>query len=103
MDYAHARHAGNVGDVFKHLALVAILEELLRDPAPLRYIESHAGDGIFPLGSHGEGGAGIEPLWDLGGDGDLLGRYVALVRRWSGPGATRPSKYPGSPLIAQAL
>jgi len=35
MDYAHARHAGNAGDVFKHVALIALLDELLRDPQPL--------------------------------------------------------------------
>ena len=28
MDYAHARHAGNAGDVFKHVALLAVLEEV---------------------------------------------------------------------------
>ena len=102
MDYAHARHAGNVGDVFKHIALMAVLEELLRDEAPLRYVESHAGDGIFPLGSNGEWSAGIQLLWDLKGD-DLAGRFVALVRSFSGAVASRPGKYPGSPLLAQKL
>ncbi len=102
MDYAHSRHAGNVGDVFKHVALLAVLEELLKDAAPLRYVESHAGDGLFPLGSNGEWSAGIQLLWDLKGD-DLAGRFVALVRGFSGPDATRPGKYPGSPLIAQKL
>ncbi len=102
MDYAHARHAGNVGDVFKHVALVALLEELLKDPAPLRYVESHAGDGMFPLGSNGEWSAGIQLLWDLKGD-DAAGRFVQLVRGFSGPDATRPGKYPGSPVLAQKL
>ena len=102
MDYAHARHAGNVGDVFKHLALVGLLEELARDAGPLRYVETHAADGLFPLGSAGEWGAGIQSLWDVEG-ADLLARYVALVRRWSAVEARRPGKYPGSPLLAQAL
>ncbi len=102
MDYAHARHAGNVGDVFKHVALVAVLEELLKDPLPLRYVESHAGDGMFPLGSNGEWSAGIQLLWDLKG-ADAAGRFVELVRSFSGPAATRPGKYPGSPVIAQKL
>lgn len=102
MDYAHARHAGNVGDVFKHVALLAVLEELLVDPAPLRYVESHAGDGLFPLGSNGEWSAGIQLLWDLKG-ADVAARFVRLVRGFSGPAATRPGKYPGSPLLAQKL
>src|SRR5206468_2066056 len=59
MDYAHARHAGNAGDVFKHVALLAVLDELLRDPAPLEYVETHAGDGLYPLGSVGEWSDGI--------------------------------------------
>jgi 23S rRNA (adenine2030-N6)-methyltransferase len=102
MDYAHARHAGNVGDVFKHVALTAVLEELLKDPLPLRYVESHAGDGMFPLGSNGEWSAGIQLLWELKGQ-DAAGRFVELVRGFSGPDATRPGKYPGSPVIAQKL
>ena len=102
MDYAHARHAGNVGDVFKHVAQLAVLEELLKDEAPLRYVESHAGDGLFPLGSNGEWSAGIQLLWNLEGS-DVAARFVELVRGFSGPAATRPGKYPGSPLIAQKL
>lgn len=109
MDYAHARHAGNSGDVFKHVVLVAVLEALLEDAAPLTYVESHAGDGLYLLGSTGEWSAGVQRLWpspsapanpDSKG---LVERYVALVTRWSPPGSTRPEKYPGSPLVAQAL
>ena len=53
--YSHARHAGNAGDVFKHVALAALLEAL---PATSLYIETHAGDGLFTLGSVGEWTAG---------------------------------------------
>jgi 23S rRNA (adenine2030-N6)-methyltransferase len=90
MDYAHARHAGNAGDVLKHVALIAILDELLRDPAPLAYVETHAGDGLYPLGSLGEWGEGALRVW--GAQGGLVGRY-----------ATRPRALPGSPLVARAL
>ena len=108
MDYAHARHAGNAGDVLKHVALVAALEELLRDPAPLDYIETHAGDGLYPLGSVGEWGDGIGKLGKLGTPyatphANLVARYAALVRGFSKPGAARPEAYPGSPLIARKL
>ena len=101
MDYAHARHAGNAGDVFKHLGLVALLEELLRDPAPLLYLETHAGDGLYPLGSAGEWGAGVQQIWKA--EGGLVGRYAQLVRDFSPPGAVRPEAVPGSPLIAAKL
>ena len=110
MDYAHARHAGNAGDVFKHVALLAALEELLRDPAPLEYVETHAGDGLYPLGSNGEWSDGIQRLWTSVGDPGtpyatptLVGRYAELVRGFSRPGAARPEVYPGSPLIARKL
>jgi len=102
MDYAHARHAGNAGDVLKHVALLAVFEELLRSPEPLEYVETHAGDGLYPLGSAGEWGDGIQRLWNYQGDG-IVGRYAELVRGFSTAGASRPAKYPGSPLIARKL
>ncbi|MFN2547618.1 MAG: 23S rRNA (adenine(2030)-N(6))-methyltransferase RlmJ [Myxococcales bacterium] len=95
MDYAHARHAGNAGDVFKHVALLAVLQEL----KPASYVETHAGDGLYPLGSAGEWGDGIQRLWNYS-EGGLVGRYVDLARSFSQPGAARPEAYPGSPLLA---
>src|SRR2546430_17377697 len=95
MDYAHARHAGNAGDVFKHVAFLAVLEHL----KPATYVETHAGDGLYPLGSAGEWGDGIQPLWNYSGKG-LVGRYAELVRSFSKPGASRPGTDPGSPLLA---
>src|SRR3954471_21457058 len=73
MDYAHARHAGNAADVHKHVALVALLEALVRDESPLTYVETHAGDGIYPLASVGEWGAGAQRV--LGETDGPIGRY----------------------------
>jgi 23S rRNA (adenine2030-N6)-methyltransferase len=101
MDYAHARHAGNAGDVLKHIALIALLDSMLGDPAPLTYVETHAGDGLYPLGSAGEWGDGVRRLW--GEQEGLAGRYAAVVRGFSEPGAPRPHAVPGSPLIARTL
>lgn len=101
MDYEHARHAGNAGDVLKHVALVALLEAMLQDPAPLTYAESHAGDGLYPLGSAGEWGEGLARVWTA--REGLLGRYAEIARGLSPPGAPRPHVAPGSPLIARAL
>ena len=97
----HARHAGNAGDVLKQVALVALLEEMLRDPAPLTYVEAHAGAGLYPLGSAGEWGDGVLRVWNAR-DG-LLGRYAEIVRGFSAVGAARPAAMPGSPLVARAL
>jgi 23S rRNA (adenine2030-N6)-methyltransferase len=100
--YAHARHAGNAGDVFKHVALAALLEAL---PAASLYIETHAGDGLFTLGSVGEWTAGAAKLWGIGPGAppDALDRWLEAARSFSRPGAQRPERYPGSPLIARAL
>jgi len=100
-DYAHARHAGNAGDVLKHVALLALIETLTREPAPLTYLETHAGDGLYPLGSSGEWGEGIERVWSAR-DG-LLGRYAEMARSFSPPGAQRPFAVPGSPLVARSV
>jgi 23S rRNA (adenine2030-N6)-methyltransferase len=101
MDYAHARHAGNAGDVFKHLALVAALEELTSNAGPLHYFETHAGDGLYQLGSAGEWGDGVQRVFSA--NAGLLGRYAGLVRGFSRNGATRPEIYPGSPAVAAKL
>ena len=99
-DYAHARHAGNVGDVFKHVALAAALGAF-REPVAL-YAETHAGDGLFTLGSVGEWTTGASKLWNLP-DGGALGRFVSVLRAFSSPQAARPERYPGSPLLARGL
>ena len=101
MDYDHARHAGNGGDVIKHVALIALLEAMVRDPAPLTYVETHAGAGLYPLGSAGEWGDGVLRVWNA--REGLLGRYAEIVRGFSAPGAARPASMPGSPLVARAL
>ena len=102
-DYAHARHAGNVGDVFKHVALCATLAAAARQGEVALYAETHAGDGLFTLGSVGEWTSGAPKVWGLQGAGGALGRFVKTMRGWSSATMSRPEKYPGSPLLARAL
>ncbi len=127
-DYSHRFHAGNVGDVWKHLVLVEVLARA-RAAGPVSYVESHAGEGDYALGPTGEWTEGIGRLW-AGSDGerpsvgaadqhatagadrqqsasadgpsDALGRYVELCRSL-GSGTTRPERYPGSPLLARTV
>ncbi len=101
-DYSHRFHAGNVGDVWKHCALVAVLQRLSAAAGAIHYVETHAGEGQYPLGPTGEWSEGIGRLWaaeDLA-DGTVE-RYVMLCRRL-GTGTTRPERYPGSPILARA-
>lgn len=101
MNYRHSYHAGNFADVAKHLAEVAILAHLAKKDAPFAVIDSHAGRGLYDLGSEdarktGEAQAGIERIRDLSGSA-LLGRYLRLAAE---DGAR---SYPGSPLIAARM
>ncbi|HZC16721.1 MAG TPA: 23S rRNA (adenine(2030)-N(6))-methyltransferase RlmJ [Caulobacteraceae bacterium] len=51
MNYRHAFHAGNHADVFKHAALILVIEHLLRKPQPFAVLDTHAGLGVYDLTS----------------------------------------------------
>jgi 23S rRNA (adenine2030-N6)-methyltransferase len=103
MNYRHEFHAGNFADVLKHALLARVLLYLRRKDKPFRYIDTHAGAGLFDLDGpeaqrSGEARAGIFRLReaDIAPEAAaLLSPYLEIV------GAT--NLYPGSPKIAQAL
>lgn len=109
MNYRHAFHAGNFADVFKHALLTRALLYLMRKPAPIRFIDTHAGIGRYDLEAEasartGEWRAGIGRLAAAelpGGVRELLAPYLAAVGEADPLG--RPHSYPGSPALAQAL
>lgn len=96
MNYLHARHAGNFGDVLKHLVLIALIERLKANGKPLSYVESHAGAGRYSIDTAlaSEWQAGRGALSALTKPAALLDRYLKL---------TEGAAYPGSPLLARAL
>ena len=49
LNYRHEFHAGNFADVLKHVFLVRILLYLRRKEKPFRYIDTHAGAGLYDL------------------------------------------------------
>ena len=104
MNYRHAFHAGNFADVVKHIALVAVLLHLKKKDKPFRVIDSHAGRGLYDLGSDetartGEAEQGIRRFRDV--DTAMLpaslAAYLDCVR------AEGERSYPGSPRIAARL
>jgi len=104
-DYSHRFHAGNVGDVWKHCVLIEVLRRAAADGAPVVYVESHAGEGVYALGPTGEWSEGIGRLWsddDTPDGDDAVTRYRALCRRL-GAGEARPERYPGSPMLAASV
>jgi 23S rRNA (adenine2030-N6)-methyltransferase len=102
MNYRHEYHAGNFADVFKHTALVAVLQHLRKKEAPFAVIDTHAGRGMYDLKSDmasktleaREGVMRLRPAGDLRG---VIRHYGDTVRSF---GDTR---YPGSPLITARL
>ena len=49
MNYRHAFHAGNIGDVLKHATLARILTYMKTKDTPFRVIDTHAGLGLYDL------------------------------------------------------
>lgn len=109
MNYRHAYHAGNFADVFKHVLLSRIISYLKLKEAAFRVIDTHAGPGLYDLGSVEAGKTGE---WILGAGrvatarfseaaAELMQPYLSVISKWKADG--RLSAYPGSPLIARNL
>ncbi len=116
MNYRHAFHAGNFADVVKHVVLARILAYLGRKDAPYRVIDTHAGAGLYDLQGdearrtgEWEGGIGAVLRHSFAPDiAALLAPWLEAVRAVNPPAddaalAADLRRYPGSPLIAQAL
>ncbi len=107
MNYRHAFHAGNFADVFKHTALVALLDALAQKPTPMCYVDTHAGRGRYDLGAGeaartGEQAGGVRRLLAAAHVAPLR-RYLDLLRRLDPDAPTGTLQhYPGSPLLAAA-
>lgn len=100
LSYQHIFHAGNLADVQKHALLAWMLDYLTQKDKPLTYIETHAGRGLYDLGSDeaiktGEAEAGIARTEDWFAKDHPYLQRLNEVRASYGPMA-----YPGSPLIA---
>ncbi len=106
MNYAHRFHAGNFADVHKHLVLTALLMRLSEKPSPWFYLDTHAGEGLYPLANLSPQGrnefeSGVAPIFQAPIDNPVVRTYQALLHRFN-PEATLAC-YPGSPLVAAAL
>jgi 23S rRNA (adenine2030-N6)-methyltransferase len=108
MNYRHAYHAGNFADVFKHALLARILAHLAAKDTPFRYMDTHAGIGLYDLTADEARRTGEAPQG--------VGRFLAAVRTPALEELFKPyiaalkafnaldgRFYPGSPLVAQHL
>ena len=103
MNYRHGFHAGNHTEVFKHSALVTLLELMRVKGKHLAVIDTHAGVGVHDLGSEmatrtREADFGIRKVATT--DDPALRGYLDLVRATGGDAITH---YPGSPEIVRRL
>lgn len=104
--YRHGFHAGNHGDVLKHVVLAQMLSYLRAKDTPLWFVDTHAGAGAYALDSpfalkKGEFREGIGRLWGRSDLPPALAEYVRQVRALNqddADGALRV--YPGSPQLA---
>ncbi len=106
MNYRHGFHAGNFADVFKHTALLGLLDALRAKPAPFCYVDTHAGRGAYDLRGDeaqrtGEYHDGIARLLQARDLPDALATYVAQVRAFGLAADATLARYPGSPWLAR--
>ena len=106
LSYQHEYHAGNHADVLKHAVWTLVVQALQRKPGALRLFDSHAGSGVYDLGSraarlNAEHAEGIEKVLTMADPPAELAPYLAQVAA-ANPGA-RLRRYPGSPALASQL
>src|ERR1700704_1522441 len=109
MNYRHAFHAGGFADVIKHIVLVRMLIYLQDKLTAFRVIDTHAGAGVYDLGSDqarrgGEWTTGIARIMQARFSektAPLIKPYLDIVRAFNRERELQA--YPGSPLIARAL
>ena len=123
MNYRHAFHAGNFADVLKHVVVMRVIEYLKGKDKPFRFIDTHAGVGIYDVSGDeaqrtGEWRDGIGRIlcpdrWQLAGVAadreivDLLRPYVDVIRDLNRAsersGVAGMRLYPGAGELARRL
>jgi 23S rRNA (adenine2030-N6)-methyltransferase len=107
LSYQHEYHCGNHADVLKHSILALTIRALQRKDTPLRVIDTHAGSGLYDLGSqeaqrNAEFRTGISRVLSATSPPLELEPYLAAVRALN-PEPDALDRYPGSPQIARHL
>lgn len=110
LNYRHAFHAGNFADVVKHVALALCLDRLNGKPAPYRFIDTHAGIGVYDLqGDEAERSPewrdGVGRVWEAerGAPDAVRAALAPWLNVIRGMNAGGLQHYPGSPFIAARM
>lgn len=101
--YRHSFHAGNHGDVLKHVCQVAIIEKLKLKEKGFIYFDTHSGAGVYDLKSAEslktkEFKSGVERINDVQMLEPNLQLYSEIICNYQ-----KFNQYPGSPEIAKTL
>ncbi|WP_417771148.1 23S rRNA (adenine(2030)-N(6))-methyltransferase RlmJ [Stappia sp.] len=110
MNYRHAFHAGNIGDVLKHMVFARVITYLQSKPGGFRIIDTHAGLGRYDLTKGdaqrtGEWRQGVGRVLEADMPkkvAEILAPWLDVVRGME-ENAKKLSVYPGSPLLARKL
>ncbi len=109
MNYRHAYHAGNIGDVLKHTVLVRLILYFQRKDKAFRVLDTHAGTGLYDLASEetqktGEWRQGIGKILEADipeGVSELIAPWLTTIRDLNPDDDLRI--YPGSPALTRHL
>lgn len=105
MNYRHAFHAGNFADVHKHVILLALIERLKRKPAPLFFLDTHAGRGRYDLQSSDatrgdEWRDGVGRLHGVAATSPDIRNYMLAAELPKAKTEPPVRQYAGSPVLA---
>ena len=98
MAYDHRRHAGNAGDLWKHIVLAEVADRLFEAGVRV-YVESHAGRPGYRLRPGGEWEGGIGRIWPIP-EGMAARPYFQILAALNPQGR---ELYPGSASIVLHL
>lgn len=107
MNYRHRYHAGNFTEVFKHCVLMLMIQYLQKKDSPVCYIDTHAGEGIYDLGSSeaektGESRSGVQRALDFPGHWPAsMDVYLQALKPYCTH--NQLGYYPGSPSLVYSL
>lgn len=109
MNYRHAFHAGNFGDVLKHVVLALVIGHLRGKQAPFLVLDTHAGPGRYDLRSvpalkTAEFRTGVARVVAAADPPLPLRPYLELLARLNPRMAGEGIRfYPGSPELARLM
>jgi len=104
--YRHGFHAGNHGDVLKHLILCHLIDHFNQKDSPYWLVDMHAGAGIYDLAGQwaqkkGEYLEGVARVWQAQVHPPAVMHYLDLIKELNPDDQLRI--YPGSPWLALQL